>query len=44
MATDLQVDDKFQLGDHLFHSRLIVGTGKYDNFEVMRRLVAAVRR
>ncbi len=36
MASGLKASDSFQLGDHLLDSRLIVGTGKYDNFEVMR--------
>ncbi len=36
MATDLNVDGSFQLGDHLLTSRLIVGSGRYDNFEVMQ--------
>src|SRR6186997_457020 len=29
-------DDLFRLGPHVFHSRLIVGTGRYGSFEVMR--------
>ncbi len=45
--------DPLRLGSHLFHSRLIVGTGKYESFEVMRQaldlsgsecLTVAVRR
>ncbi len=35
MATDLGTSDKFALGDHLFTSRLIVGTGKYSSYELM---------
>ncbi len=35
MATDLGTSDKFALGDHLFASRLIVGTGKYSSYELM---------
>jgi thiazole synthase len=41
MATDVQVDmqieDTLRLGSHVLHSRLIVGTGKYENFEIMRQ-------
>ena len=29
-------DDSFQLGSHVLRSRLIVGTGKYESFEIMR--------
>ncbi len=29
-------EDVLRLGSHTFHSRLIVGTGKYSSFEVMR--------
>jgi len=29
-------DDPFELGGHLFQSRLIVGTGKYETFDLMR--------
>lgn len=36
MATDVQLDDGLQLGRHLLDSRLIVGSGKYDDFELMR--------
>jgi len=48
MATDAQVDeaqideplqgarDPLRLGDHVLASRLIVGTGKYETFEIMR--------
>jgi thiazole synthase len=39
MATS--VDDLLQLGPHSFHSRLIVGTGKYASFEVMRQALDA---
>ena len=28
--------DMFRVGDHLFRSRLILGSGKYDSFEVMK--------
>lgn len=30
------LDDSVQLGSHLFQSRLIVGTGKYESFDIMR--------
>ncbi len=32
--------DTYQLGDHTFHSRLIVGTGKYANYEQMQEALA----
>ena len=28
--------DFFRVGDHVFHSRLILGSGKYSSFEVMK--------
>ena len=40
LDTDLpdrnEAQDSFWLGKHLFQSRLIVGTGKYETFDVMR--------
>ena len=36
MATDLKTADQLQLGSHLLRSRLIVGTGRYDDLELMR--------
>jgi thiazole synthase len=36
MTDDLMRQDQFTLGNHRFLSRLIVGTGKYSSFEVMR--------
>lgn len=36
MATALNVGERLRLGTHEFGSRLIVGTGKYLNYEVMR--------
>lgn len=38
MATELemQLDDSFQLGSHVLRSRLILGTGRYDSYEIMR--------
>jgi thiazole synthase len=44
MATDAQAaasneaqsDEAFWLGKHVFRSRLIVGTGKYETFDIMR--------
>jgi thiazole synthase len=33
-------DAPLRLGNHLLHSRLIVGTGKYDSFETMRQALA----
>ncbi len=34
--TTIDEQDTFQLGAHTLHSRLIVGTGKYETFEIMR--------
>ena len=36
MATDLLTDDTLTVGSHALRSRLIVGTGKYANYELMR--------
>ena len=36
MATDTLADDSLTLGSHEFQSRLIVGTGKYADYELMR--------
>ena len=53
MATDILAEDILKLGSHELDSRLIVGTGKYDDFELMRQsldlsgarcLTVAVRR
>ena len=35
--TEAEIDDALQIGPHLLKSRLIVGTGKYDSFELMRK-------
>jgi thiazole synthase len=35
MTTDVPANDVLRLGNHLFSSRLIVGTGKYASFEQM---------
>jgi len=41
MATELTTtSDMLQIGDHKLHSRLIVGTGKYASFEMMRDSLA----
>jgi thiazole synthase len=40
-AIDDPVLDTFQLGGHTLQSRLIVGTGKYANYEVMARSLEA---
>ena len=37
MATDVQTEDKLQIGSHQLSSRLIVGTGKYASYELMAR-------
>ena len=36
MATDVSLDKPLVLGSHEFKSRLIVGTGKYSTYELMR--------
>jgi len=36
-----EADEVFQLGAHLLTSRLILGTGRYDSFEIMRDSLAA---
>ncbi len=36
-----QTDDSFRIGDRTFHSRLLVGTGKYRDLEETRRAVEA---
>jgi thiazole synthase len=35
------VDKPFEVGGHKFDSRLILGTGKYDSFEIMRDSIEA---
>ncbi len=35
LATDLSTDEQLQIGSHRFSSRLIVGTGKYANYDLM---------
>jgi thiazole synthase len=34
-------DDSFRVGDHIFTSRLVLGTGKYESFEMMKDSVEA---
>ncbi len=34
---DIQTDESLQVGSHLLSSRLIVGTGKYANYELMQQ-------
>ncbi len=41
MATDQIAEQKLTIGTHTFDSRLIVGTGKYANYEVMQESLAA---
>ena len=36
MTDNLNLDAPLTIGSHTFHSRLIVGTGKYANYELMR--------
>jgi thiazole synthase len=42
MKSEMQMTtaDQFRLGNHVLHSRLIVGTGKYDTFDTMRQALA----
>jgi thiazole synthase len=35
--TAQDVQDRIQIGSHTLHSRLIVGTGKYETFEIMQQ-------
>jgi thiazole synthase len=37
VAAQAESDDLLSLGNHRFHSRLFVGTGKYADFDTMRR-------
>jgi thiazole synthase len=41
MATDVLRDDVLTLGNHSLHSRLIVGTGKYADYELMAACLEA---
>ncbi len=41
MATELSADAPLVLGNHTFDSRLIVGTGKYANYDLMRECLEA---
>lgn len=41
MATELKSDPPLILGSHTFRSRLIVGTGKYTTYELMRDCLEA---
>lgn len=38
--SDAEAADPFRLGAHIFRSRLIVGTGRYESFNVMRDSLA----
>lgn len=40
-ATDRELDKSLCVGGHVFESRLILGTGKYDSFEIMRDSIEA---
>jgi thiazole synthase len=40
MASEPSDGDRLTIGTHTFQSRLIVGTGKYSNYEVMREALA----
>lgn len=35
-ASQAVANDSLQVGNHVFQSRLILGTGKYDSFEIMK--------
>src|SRR5918994_7465388 len=37
MPNQPQPDEPLRLGQHVLHSRLIVGTGKYDTYETMQQ-------
>ncbi len=37
VRTDVAASDSFRIGSHEFSSRLIVGTGKYESYELMAR-------
>ena len=39
MTSEEQIDDPLRIGDRTFSSRLIVGTGKYKDFEETRRAI-----
>lgn len=39
--SDSLADTPLVIAGHAFHSRLMTGTGKYDDFEVMRQTIAA---
>ena len=41
MTATLQTDTPLVLGNHTFDSRLIVGTGKYATYDVMRDCLEA---
>ena len=40
MAAEPRAEDSLRIGSHTFASRLIVGTGKYADYEVMREALA----
>ena len=41
MTDSLRLIPPFQVGDHVLESRLVLGTGRYETFEVMRDSLAA---
>ena len=41
IETDAPSSDQFRLGKHTLQSRLIVGTGKYANYDLMARSLVA---
>ena len=41
MSDSLRLIPPFQVGDHVLESRLVLGTGRYETFEVMRDSLAA---
>lgn len=40
MATEISTPDQLRIGSHVLSSRLIVGTGKYDSYDVMAESLA----
>ena len=40
LDSEIAEQDQLELGSHVFRSRLIVGTGKYETFEIMRDALA----
>jgi thiazole synthase len=43
MPADPSAEDRLRIGSHVFSSRLIVGTGKYSSYELMKEALAISR-